>query len=150
MWSLGILIGIPVLLLIVIPLIVLIVISFTKEFHESYGWSSWGLVRVWASVVLVLVLLFAAAAYYPWKAEYHKWETTSGTITQVDSRLLGGDNNVTERFVVRFDNGALRACDDTRCALLEEGDHLTLKCKRHWQFAGEDGYDCNYVRSRRA
>lgn len=95
-------------------------------------------------VGLVALTFFTVWGEYPYNSEYHQWRTTSGTVTQVGSRLLGDDKSTTQRFVVTLAGVGQRACDDTRCAEVKVGDQLTLSCKRSWQYAGSDGYDCNF------
>lgn len=144
MWSLGVLIGVPILIVLLLICAGWIGVSLSQDAGLA-----------WIGVVAaVIILAFAAWAYYPYNAEYHKWNTVSGEVTAISSRLLttGSDDNksINQRFVVTFADGANRSCDDTRCALVKVGDFLELQCKRHWQYAGVDGYDCNYRNHRKA
>ena len=51
-----------------------------------------------------------------------------------------------EKFVVRYEDGGGQqfGCTDTRCASVKPGDTLTLACKRAWEWAATDGYDCRF------
>lgn len=148
--SLGVLIGLPVAGLLV--LIALGIIGFGIYLRFADGEWSDALFPIGIGVVSVIVVLVATGFFmWPWSAEYHEWQTVSGTITNINSRLLASDTQgggSTQRFVVQFAaNGAQYSCDDTRCALLHDGDQLTLSCKRAWQYSGTPGWDCNYVDS---
>lgn len=146
-WSLGVLIGLP--LIIVFLIVLLLVIGFAFTMTDD-GIGTKPLTLVIASVLTLITLVGSAWGYYPYSTSYHKWITIHGTVKQISSRFLGNDKSTTQRFVVQFVNGDIRSCDDTRCALVKAGDYLALSCKRHWQFAGTDGWDCNYIRSEKA
>lgn len=152
-WSLGTLIGMPVgilcgLLLLIGAVLILVWAHRNAEDYDS------GIAR-WTGIGLAFCAVAAFAltlvGMWPLKAEYHQWRETSGAVTEIDSRLLAdGNGGATERFVVTFDGGEQRSCDDTRCSQVEEGDDLVLACKRAWQWSGTHGYDCNYVSHRSA
>jgi len=88
---------------------------------------------------------------YPWKAEYHHWTPVSGVVDTVNSRYLtDGNQQGQDKFVVKFTGSdAQYGVLDTRAAGLKPGDHLTITCVRIWQYAGTDGYDCNFVSMKR-
>jgi hypothetical protein len=135
-WSLGILIGLPLSILIVV---ILIGIGIAMFFADELGGS------FLCMFCAVLVIAATACLMWPYAGEYHQWRETRGTVEVIDSRLVGANKSTTERFVVTFTDGRQRSCDDTRCSAVREGDELTLMCKRAWQWAGEHGYDCNFV-----
>lgn len=149
-WSLGTLIWLPICALLVAACVVAIwwarrwvnrEKAKTGPSCDRYvGEARFALAAAW--VIVALLIGFTATGMWPYKAEYHQWRDTSGTVQTVDSRLLSG---AVERYVVTFDDGRQRSCDDTRCTQVEVGDYLTLACKRAWQWAGTHGYDCNYV-----
>jgi len=155
-WSLGTLIGLPMLgllLVILIGLTVWMFILWRGERRKRGGYNEAGAaLTLFLLGILAIVSTLGGTAWgmWPYDSEYHQWRETSGTVEAIDSRLVGANKSTTERFVVTFDGGRQRACDDTRCAQVHEGDHLTLICKRAWQWAGEHGYDCNYVAHRPA
>jgi hypothetical protein len=154
--SLGVLIGLPVASLLVLAGLACLIAGIRLRVKrglwttENFDVPAWG-VAATGIVVVVATLVVTGFTMWPWTAEYHEWQTVSGTITGVNSRLLasgteGGGS--TQRFVVQFaGDGRQYSCDDTRCALLHKGDQLTLSCKRAWQYTGTPGYDCNYIDS---
>lgn len=154
-WSLGTLIGFPLLVLTAILLLVLSIWLIRKSIRLTKQSSADATMVFWcgvaASVSVLLVVVGTAWGMWPYKAEYHQWRETSGVVAAIDSRLMSsGDNGgTTQRFVVTFEDKRERSCDDTRCATVKVGDILVLECQRQWQYAGTDGYNCNYVSDRR-
>lgn len=150
-WSLGTLIGLPLLaLLFLVCLGVGVWLLLIWRGLSKYDRGPALTLGILAVFCAVLTAAGTAWGMWPYDGEYHQWRETSGTVQQIDSRFVGADKSTTERFVVTFDDGRQRSCDDTRCAQVEEGDELTLACKRAWQWSGTHGYDCNYVSHRRA
>lgn len=149
-WSLGILIGVPIIALILIGLFCALMWftywSIRERDEDCY------MMTAVVAVAMVIIVGIAAVAYFPWKKEYHQWQHHGGEIERISSRLntsgSGDGRVVSQRFVVSFkgDPGQW-SCDDTRCSLLSVGDTLDVSCKRHYQWSGTPGYDCNYVRS---
>jgi hypothetical protein len=148
-WSLGTMIGLPASILGCVVLAGCIWLAWrwvVKSRGDEFGEHGMAL-GIFGLAVLSLLCAIVGIAWgmWPYDAEYHQWRETSGTVQTIDSRFVGADRSTTERFVVTFDDGRQRSCDDTRCAQVREGDGLTLACKRAWQWAGTHGYDCNYV-----
>lgn len=144
-WSLGTLIWLPLCALIVLALIWAARWLYRYATRDTWDrgeakWSARGCLGVAA-----LVVIGTAIWMYPYKAEYHQWAEYRGTVESVESRLISGSNSTDEKFLVTLDNGAQFACDDTRCAGLDQGQVVTLSCKRTWQYTGTDGYDCRFV-----
>lgn len=140
-WSLGTLIGLPIagffVLLAVIALAVGIYL-FCDDMPE-------GIATIFGALgALVLIVGITAFAYFPFDSDYHKWKVTTGDVQTVDKRMLATDGGgMEEKFVVTFKGDSMEyGVADTRAASLKKGDHLTLKCKRAFQFTGTDGYDC--------
>lgn len=150
-WSLGVLIGLPAAGLLVLILLALAVVLFYAWRTTPGGFGDRGFFAgSFAGVLVALVLVVAGTAWleWPWSAEYHRWHVTTGTVTDVSSRLLASDTQgggTTQRFVVNLAGIGERSCDDTRCATVKVGDVLTLSCKRAWQYVGSHGYDCAFV-----
>ena len=95
----------------------------------------------------LVILLASAYFFFPYKAEYHYYAKTTGTVEEAKGRLLAGGNNQapTENFAVRFRGSEqIYRCDDSRCALAKPGDKITLYCIKDWQWVGESGYVCRY------
>jgi hypothetical protein len=149
-WSLGVLIGLPVVVIIVLAAIggAGLSLAWAARQRSSYA-SREGAVLAWVFLGVALITVAVAAwLFYPYEAEYHQWREVSGTVETVDSRLLPSGDAVQEKFVVRFEGDRQEfGVEDTRAALLEPGDQLTVTCKRAWQFAGTDGYDCRWISS---
>lgn len=141
-WSLGVLIGIPVLIVLALIFVAAILAARRSSDYDAPFMFYGGILG------LVVVIAGGLIGFFPYSSQYHRWHTTSGVVQEVSSRFLGsGDNGTTQKFVVRIngrDSGEY-GCNDTRCALVKKGDRLTLSCKRTWQFSGRDGWDCNFV-----
>lgn len=153
-WSLGVLIGLPVIL---VGIVVTVILStfFLKKMQDapiySMGYDSVDrlFIKIPAGLILAALLGVLIFGFYPYKAEYHQWREVSGPVTQINSRIVSaGENSVNQKFVAEI-NGKAYGCNDTRCATVHVGDTLTLSCKRTWQYAGTDGYDCNFIRVER-
>jgi hypothetical protein len=151
-WSLGTLIGLPLLILLAVACVVAAII-FGRKARKMKGDNDYDApLMFWIGVACWVGLICTIGGtlwgMYPYSAEYHQWQTTQGTVEKVGSRFLSSDTEgggSTQRFAVTFTDGRQRSCDDTRCSQIEVGDILTLSCKRAWQFTGTPGYDCNYV-----
>jgi transcriptional regulator with XRE-family HTH domain len=103
------------------------------------------IVRIILLVVLPIYFLVCALGYYPYQKQYHYWSPVSGVVTQSNSRIVS-QGGVQQKIVVALDtypNDAF-GCLDTRCALLEQGDTLHLLCKRVYEWAAKDGWDCKF------
>lgn len=140
-WSLGVLVGVPVCILIVIVGLV------CAGFLFSDGEPGMGVVAI-VCVVAFIIAALSPLGYYPLDAEYHQWRKVSGVVEDSGSRLLpSSDGKATEqKIVVRFAGSDLDfGCQDTRCALIKKGDTLDLKCKRAWQYQSVSGYDCRFI-----
>lgn len=150
-WSVGVLVGVPVTVLGVAGLVVGGLLLLRHDRKMSDGNYDKGIPKL-AGIVclavagLLVVLALSPAGFYPYRAEYHQWRDVSGTVVKIDKRLIGSGDKMEDKFVVRYEGSTLQfGCDDTRCAQVEEGDSLTLSCKRAWQYTGTDGYDCRFV-----
>lgn len=146
-WSLGTLIGLPVSILLVVATLGIAV--------ALIGWGYDFDLRVMGAFVLILGIAGAAMiaspwGMYPYKGEYHQWREVSGTVDQIDKRLISSGGKMEDKFVIRFEGSDLQfGCDDTRCAQVKPDDDLTLSCKRAWQYTGTDGYDCRFTSTTR-
>lgn len=160
-WSLGVWIGIPVTGFLVLIVLLVLVVGIllrvkgkTKEEKRAidrYTMSPddrragfW--IIVGSVISLFLIAVVFVVLFWPFQTEYHKWMPHSGTVALIDERILTQDKSVEQKFVVQFTGSdAQYGCTDTRCANVEKGDHLTLSCKRVWQYTGTHGYDCTFV-----
>lgn len=144
-WSVGVLVGVPVLALIVL---FLIGAGIWALYESEIGLGIGAIV-----IALVLVALaFTPLGFYPLKGEYHQWRAVTGSVADVNKRLVSnGDKGMNEKIVVRFKGSELDfGCEDTRCSLAKPGDTLDLKCKRAWQYQSVSGYDCRFISRRSA
>lgn len=153
-WTAGTVIGLPIAAVVALLFIAAAVVFFFLASQEDRsGYSDRGLFigsGIGSVLCVLATVVITVLAFYPFQSEYHRWHTTSGTVTAISSRLIGADKSTTQRFVVDLAGVGLRSCDDTRCAAISKGDYLTLACKRSWQWSGTDGYDCNFVSVRGA
>lgn len=149
--SLGTVVGLPILLLVIIAADVGGLLLWRHRSHAD-DMDRWlftgGAIGCW--VLAAGFLIGTAVGMWPYSGEYHAWHTTTGKVRAMDSRMVSsGDHGMEQRFVVTYADGRQRACDDTRCTTVKPGDVLTLKCKRHYQWGGTPGWDCNWVGSER-
>lgn len=147
MWSLGVLIGGPIAVLLLAGSVIAIVLGVRAKRRDSMEWLDGPGIAVGVGICgVVLVLGISAIGYYPYEHQYHYWSTKTGVVSEVNKRVVSRESGIDQRFVVRFTGSSHEyACDDTRCSLVKKGDRLQLSCKRHWQYAGRDGWDCNYL-----
>lgn len=136
-WTLGVLIGLPIAIIVAFAVLVVAVIA--------------GLAKEWGTLagclgVLAVIAIITGFAFWPYESEYHQWRPHHGTIAAVQSRLVSaGDNGMNQKFVVRFEgNHQEYAVEDTRASLLKKGDKLTISCKKTWQWSAAPGYDCRW------
>jgi type VI protein secretion system component VasK len=149
-WSLGTLIGLPLLVLLaIVCALVAWLLWRHRRRADDFDRGPATVIAIACALGCAATIVGTAWGMWPYNAEYHQWRTESGTITQVDSRLIGQNKSTTQRFVVTLDGDRQRSCDDTRCAELRVGDDVTLSCKRAWQYSGSHGYDCNFVSRKR-
>lgn len=148
-WSQGVLFGIPTTIIVFVFFMALWMIC-RRWVHKYPGHFDAGPVRVikWVALTLAIItIVVSAVLFYPWKAEYHQYVVKEGTVENISSRLLGSSDSFQQKFVAEYTDGRKFGCEDTRCSLVRPGDHLVLACKRAWQFAGVDGYDCKFIDS---
>ncbi len=136
--SIGFVIAMALLIIVVLLCLIVAVIAFLAE-EKGVMFPVIGIAVVWA--------LVTAGLCWPWEMQYHQWQKTSGVVYQSVGRLIsGGDSSgPTEQFVVRFRDGRVRRCDDSRCAGLTPGLTLSLWCMRDWQWASTPGWKCRYA-----
>lgn len=141
MWSLGVLIGLPIAGLIVLGCLGAIVFGMMCDARELIGG---------AIIGVVTTGVITGFAMWPWDPSYHQWKTYTGPVAASQLRMVSDGKTTTQVVSVVFANGDERRCDDTRCTTLVAGDILSLTCKRDYQFNGTPGWVCNYVGVKRA
>lgn len=141
MWSLGILIGLPIAVVVILALIVCALLLFRADETE-------GVVLGWLLTVVVIVvvgILLSPLGYYPYEKEYHYWKPVNGTVAEVSKRIIPSGDGISQRYVVVLEDSPQQyGIDDTRASLLKEGDTVHLSCIREWEYAAESGWACRW------
>jgi hypothetical protein len=79
--------------------------------------------------------------------DYHSWNVKAGKVERVSKRLVSdGDQGMQERFVVVI-AGTPYGVDDTRASLVKEGDVISLRCKKEYQWGvprSAQGWGCRW------
>lgn len=147
-WSLGVLVGLPVVLTIVIGGLIIGGLCI-RRWLNGHSDDEVALAGFGALALAFITGLIYGIAMIPWSAEYHQWRPVAGQVQQVDSRLVetSSGDGVRERYVVVID-GRPYAVDDTRAALLKTGDQVSLMCIREWEWASDPGYACRWGKTR--
>lgn len=144
----------------IVGLVTLVVCLFIGVFMFFYGLANWSdrsydqaIFRGTAIGGLVVAIasfgvwLFAS---WPLAYEYHHWVPVQGKVEQVSKRLKScGDGCVEQRYVVIV-HGKPYGIDDTRAALLHEGDSVSIRCKKEYEYGvsrGAHGWACKWAKS---
>lgn len=140
-WSLGVKVGLPVLILVLLIGVAIVVAAFRYAEEPESFW----LGTIAGGLVIIVTGVGSLVGYWPLKAEYHKWYDVVGTVEKADKRLIPSGDSMSERFVIKFkESQTFYGCDDTRCALAEPGKTLTLACKREYVYNSQSGWGCVY------
>ncbi len=114
----------------------------------AYQYGDWKISKhlvTWPPMWIFLCLMILILGFYPYGQEYHKFVPTSGVVASVNDRLVSTGKGMEQKFVVKFeDDDQEYGCLDTRCALIEVGDTVTINCIKEWDYQGADGYDCKW------
>lgn len=138
--TLGWMIGGPAVILGIIITVVLLGVALTawlwvEDVFEATLFM--GMLGVMAALVTGVGIYWL----YPIDTNYHRWYAVEGEVLEIDSRT-------SEKFVVRLaPDDREFGITDTRAALLQVGDTVSLSCKRVYVYAGAHGWDCNWVGS---
>lgn len=140
-WTAGTLVGVPLLAIVLVIGIGIGVMLLKSSYSGDHGAGLGFLLGT-----PVAVLLCAVIFLWPFSKEYHYWTPVTGTVEQVDKRLVADGEGMSEKIVVRFkDDPQQYGIEDTRAALLKPGDEATLLCKKAHQWGPSvDGYDCRW------
>lgn len=142
-WSGGVVFGLPALLVLLAFCIVLAFLCFRDVKKDPY--SDGIIFGVVFGICAIALAIGMVIGYWPLKGEYHQWNNKSGLVQSVSSRVKNTDETVIRDYVVLYADGTRLNCDDRRCGLVEPGDRLTLTCKRKWNYAGSDAWECKWV-----
>lgn len=127
---------------------VLVMIGAILTTRDSYDAGlGWG-IAVTSFVCLLLTAVVYVWATWPFAYEYHHWIDKKVHVAASSSRLLtDGDGNINQKFVVRDERGTFYGINDTRGALVKEGDTVSLRCKRAYDYGvprSSHGWDCKW------
>jgi hypothetical protein len=135
--------------IIVLSLIAVVVIGLALrhgpgEYNDGGGYVLAGITAlVW---VIALGLWFWST--WPFAYDYHHWVDKRVHVTDTSSRLLtDSDGNIGQKFVVRDSTGTYYGINDTRGALVKEGDVVQLRCKKSYDYGvprSSHGWDCKW------
>ncbi len=92
----------------------------------------------------IVSLVVYCILMWPFKTEYHIWQETNGSITQIERRMISvGNGGMQEVFPLKLTGHKdVYRVDDSRAATFKIGDEVKLLCKREYDFAGYDGWTC--------
>jgi hypothetical protein len=98
---------------------------------RGYGWG-WIAGSIVSAIVVLVAWWWGMA--FTLSGDYHAWNVKEGTVERVAKRLVSaGDKGMAERYVVTI-NGRPYGIDDTRAALVEPGDKVSLRCKKDYEW----------------
>lgn len=148
-WALGTVVWLPIRAVLVIALVVVGIYCRRKYYSgtlDSYDESPVGWIGIGCYVVVFLLIGLTFWGMYPYKAEYHQWQPHGGEVAKIDKRILSAGDGMEEKFVVVFEGDKQQyGCQDTRCATVRPGDTLWLGCKKKFEWAATDGFDCRFI-----
>jgi hypothetical protein len=87
-------------------------------------------------------------AMWPFAYTYHHWIPTRGTVESVSKRIVSDGDNISEKYVLKFTDGRLRAVNDSAAGSLKTGDPVSLRCKKAYDFGvprSAHGWDCKWA-----
>lgn len=148
-WSLGTLVGLPVAIVVAVALVAVGAWCWRKasdpaiqDLDESE--LRWFLaLPMFVTAATIAVAIVSPLGMYPYDSEFHQWRDVTGTVERVESRQIADDNGMSERYVFVID-GQPFSVDDTRAAVANKGDTVSLRCKREWQYAAASGWACRW------
>ena len=136
MLTFGTICGIVMLALCALALIVGI-IAFAMHEAET------GFVFVISALVVGFITQvgFMAVGY---SGDYLAYKPVSGKVEQIASRQIADGKGMSQRFVFKI-NGQEYGVDDTRAALINEGEPVNLNCTKQFVWGStNNGYACNW------
>ena len=146
-WSLGVLIGLPIVCLILFVILAVFVAAVVTAIKSTSSYDREGPVMfavATAAVGLLLTAIFAFG-YYPYGDEYHKYVPTEGVVASVTDSFVSLGESTEQRYVVRFEGDRQGySCNDARCATVEPGEYLIINCIKSWDYQGTDGFNCKW------
>jgi hypothetical protein len=111
------------------------------------GRAAWSAGALGLFVVFLVVWWWGMA--FTFSGDYHAWNVKEGTVTAVNKRIVStGENKISERYVLRFEDGNQYGVDDTRASLVQRGDVVRLKCKKDYEWGiprESHGWACRWL-----
>jgi hypothetical protein len=147
-WTLGVLIGLPILGIVTV-IVILGGIGLTLFWFSEEGWFG-GLLALGATLLVwALVTGISLFCYWPLKAEYHQYRPVSGVVATTNSRLIASDTSgggSNQKFVFTLVGTPQQyGVNDTRAAATRPGDTVHLRCVRSYEYGSNNaGYDCKW------
>lgn len=145
-WSLGTLVGLPIAILAALALVAsgawMVKRSRTADHIDALP-LKWLAIGCYVAAALIAVATASPLGMYPYDSEYHQWRDVTGTVERVESRQIADGEGMSERYVFVID-GQPFSVDDTRAAVANKGDTVSLRCKREWQYAAASGWACRW------
>lgn len=109
--------------------------------------------RVWTWLVggfcllaglLMLVLPLVGLSLVGFNGDYMAYKPISGQVQDIASRQIADGKAMSTRYVLMID-GQPYGVDDTRAALVKEGDTVNLNCTKEFVWGStNNGYACNW------
>lgn len=111
--------------------------------REDPHYGMGGMLIVGAAIALAATVGLSLWAFYPYDMQYHQYRKVTGTVQNIQARMLAENKGTTQQYALKLDKGTYR-CDDSRCSLLKPGDPVALWCIRDWQYSSESGWRCRW------
>lgn len=100
-----------------------------------------------AIIAGALVIAFIAQIGFMmvgYSGDYLAYKPVNGTVEQIASRQIADGKGMSQRFVFKV-SGQEYGVDDTRAALIKEGDNVSLNCTKQFVWGStNNGYACNW------
>lgn len=99
------------------------------------------------TIVVALVIAFITQIGFMvvgYNSDYLAYKPITGTVEQIASRQIADGKGMSQRFVFKI-SGQEYGVDDTRAALVKEGDTVSLNCTKQFVWGStNNGYACNW------
>lgn len=90
------------------------------------------------------VLPLVGLSLVGFNSDYMSYKPVAGKVEQIASRQIADGKAMSQRFVFKI-NGQQYGIDDTRAALVKEGDTVNLNCTKEFVWGStNNGYACNW------
>jgi len=105
---------------------------------------------LWCLATGIVVGAGTLVSMWPLKHEYHHWAPKSGTVSEVNRRLVSdNDHGMQEAYLITV-NGNLYSVNEARGGAVKPGDFIRLKCKKAYVWGSSNhGWDCKWHQLKR-